>query len=177
MHTHTGLAGTTHTVLRVGAGLLFMAHGAQKLLGWFGGFGGQPGATASLMSQMGLAGILELVGGGLLVLGVLTRPVAFVLAAEMVVAYVMAHLPKGLLPIENQGEPAALYFLIFVFLFGNGAGRFSVDHWMSGRRRGIAGEKREGDVDVLREYRVPGMQKAPKRAHTRDRKTEQEQGD
>jgi putative oxidoreductase len=80
-------------ILRIVAGLLFMQHGAQKLLGSFGGFGGQPGATAPLFSQMGVAGVLELVGGLLMVIGLLTRPVALVLFLEMVAAYLMAHLP------------------------------------------------------------------------------------
>lgn len=70
------LARAVHTVLRVGAGLLFMRHAAQKLLGWFGGFGGQTGARAEPMRMMGLAGVRELFGGLLLVLGLLTRPAA-----------------------------------------------------------------------------------------------------
>ena len=70
------LGPVTHAILRIGVGLLFMGHGAQKLFGWFGGFGGRPGATAELMTQMGLAGVLEFFGGLLIVLGLLTRPVA-----------------------------------------------------------------------------------------------------
>jgi hypothetical protein len=127
------------------------------------------------MSQMGVAGIMELVGGGLLVLGLLTRPVAFLVAAEMVVAYAVVHAPRGLYPIQNQGELALLYFLIFLYLFGNGAGWFSVEHWLNTRKRGTAGERRRGEVDVLREYRLPSMAKARKRAWTRDRDRKQEQ--
>ncbi len=179
MPTNTGVAGFTHAALRVGAGLLFMAHGAQKLFGWFGGFAGQPGATAPLMSQMGLAGGLELLGGGLLVLGLLTRPTALVLAAEMLVAYFMVHFPKGLWPIQNQGEPAALYFLIFLYLMGNGSGPYSVDAALRRRKRDVAGEvvrEEEGEaVEVTREYRVPGMERPTVRPRTRER--EHKQGD
>jgi putative oxidoreductase len=104
------LAGTAYAILRVGTGLLFLCHGLQKLFGLFGG------PLAPLASRMGFAGVLELVGGLLLVLGVFTRPVAAVLALEMAAAYVIAHLPRGPWPLENGGEVAALYFLIFLFL-------------------------------------------------------------
>ncbi len=110
------------------AALLFMEHGAQKLLGWFGGFGNTPGATAPLFSQMGLAGVLELFGGLLIVLGLFTRPVALVLMLEMITAYFIAHLPQGGWPIENGGELALLYALVWAFLATNGPGPYSVDH-------------------------------------------------
>ncbi len=124
----------THAVLRIGAGLLFMQHGAQKLFGWFGGFGGQPGATAELFSLMGLAGVLEFFGGLLIVVGLLTRPVALILALEMVVAFFMAHQPRGGFPIENSGELPLLYALIFIYLFAHGAGPASVDAGIADRR-------------------------------------------
>lgn len=120
-------APTAVAILRIGAGLLFMQHGLQKLFGLFGGFGGTPGATAPLVSLMGLAGVLELGGGLLLVLGLFVRPVALILAAEMVVAFIQAHLPQGGMPIQNGGELALLYALIFVFLAARGAGPLSVD--------------------------------------------------
>lgn len=107
-------AQAAYLVLRVGTGLLFMTHGLQKLFGFFGGLGN--GATAPLASKMGVAGGLELVGGLLLALGLFTRPVALVLTGEMVIAYVTAHLPRGLVPLQNGGEVALLYALIFVFL-------------------------------------------------------------
>ncbi|HUR95263.1 MAG TPA: DoxX family protein [Gemmatimonadales bacterium] len=116
-----------YAVLRIGAGLLFMQHGLQKLFGMFGGFGGTPGATAPLASQMGLAGILETGGGLLLVLGLFTRPVALLLAGEMLVAYFQAHFPRGAVPMENGGEVPLLYLLIFLFLAANGAGPASLD--------------------------------------------------
>lgn len=103
------LAESAYIVLRVGAGLLFLAHGLQKLFGLFGG------SVVPLVSRMGLAGVLELVGGVLLVLGLFTRPVALVLAGEMVVAYIFAHLPRGPIPVQNGGELALLYALIFLF--------------------------------------------------------------
>lgn len=118
----------TFGILRVGAGFLFMFHGAQKLFGWFGGLGGTPGATAPLLSQMGLAGVLEVVGGALLLVGLLTRPVAAILTVEMVVAYFLVHFPQGPLPIRNNGELAVLFALVFLFFAGNGGGRYSLDH-------------------------------------------------
>lgn len=135
-HRIASATGITHALLRIGTGLLFMAHGAQKLLGWFGGMDGQ-GATAELMTQMGLAGVLELVGGALLVIGLFTRPVVVVLALEMIAAYFIAHMPRGLFPIENQGELALLYMLIFIHLAAVGPGPASVDHGMEGRRRAV----------------------------------------
>jgi putative oxidoreductase len=130
----SSLGPATHALLRIGAGLLFMQHGAQKLLGWLGGFGGEPGATAELFSLMGLAGVLELFGGLLIVLGLLTRPVALLVALEMVSAYFMAHQPRGGFPIQNGGELALLYALVFVFLLANGSGPVSLDRWWARQR-------------------------------------------
>ena len=120
------LSRSTHVVLRVGTGLLFLEHGLQKLFGAFGGVG-SAGGTVPLASQLGVAGALELVGGALIVVGMLTRPVAALLFIEMVAAFVIAHLPQGGFPIENQGELALLYAAVFLFLAGNGAGPLSVD--------------------------------------------------
>jgi putative oxidoreductase len=121
-----------HVLLRIGAALMFMQHGVQKLFGWLGGVDGS-GATVELVSQMGLAGILELVGGFMILVGVLTRPVALILTAEMIAAYAIAHLPQGGLPVENHGELALMYALVFAHFFGNGAGRLSIDQWLGGR--------------------------------------------
>ena len=120
------LGRVTHAVLRIAAGVLFMQHGLQKLFGLFGGVGA-PGATVPLMSQLGVAGLLELLGGGLLIVGLLTRPVAAVLVLEMITAYFLVHAPQGAWPIQNQGELALLYSAIFFFLVGNGAGPYSLD--------------------------------------------------
>src|SRR5690348_8707472 len=103
----------THVLLRLVAGLLFMQHGGQKLFGWFGGLGGPAGATVPLTTLIGVAGILEFYGGLAILLGLLTRPVAFLLSGEMADAYFMQHSPHGTWPIQNHGEPAVLYAFIF----------------------------------------------------------------
>jgi putative oxidoreductase len=133
------IAQATHVLLRIVAGLLFLEHGAQKLFGWFGGFGGQPGATAPLSSLLGVAGVLEFFGGLLIVLGLFTRPIAFLLAGEMAVAYFKQHAPSGFWPIENHGELAALYAFVFLFLAAHGSGGASVDALLS---RGRAGARK-----------------------------------
>jgi putative oxidoreductase len=111
-------------VLRIVVGLLFLAHGTAKLFG-------VPHIAMfddlQLFSLSGLAGVLELVGGIMIVLGLFTRPVAFVLSGLMAVAYFMAHAPKAFLPILNGGELAVLYSFIFLFFVVAGAGAFSVD--------------------------------------------------
>ena len=128
------LGGAMHALLRIGAGLLFMQHGAQKLFGVLGGMGA-PGQRAELVSQMGLAGVLEFFGGLLIVIGLATRPVAALLFLQMLAAYFIAHMPQGGLPIQNGGELALLYALIWAYFAGNGAGPFSVDDAIA-RRRG-----------------------------------------
>jgi len=122
-----------HGLLRIVAGFVFWMHGAQKLLGWFGGFG-PDGGTAPLDSLFGVAGILELVGGILIVIGLFTRPVAFILAGEMAFAYFMRHLPQGFWQMQNGGEPATLYAFIFLFFAAAGAGAFSLDRLLAARR-------------------------------------------
>jgi putative oxidoreductase len=120
------LAPAGHALLRIGSGVLFMEHGLQKLFGMFGGMGA-PGASVPIASQMGLAGIIECFGGLLLALGLFTRPVALVMALEMLVAYFQAHFPKGGWPLENGGELPLLYMLVFLFFAANGAGPASLD--------------------------------------------------
>src|SRR5262245_45447726 len=135
----TDLGRGAHALLRIAAGLLFIQHGLQKLLGLFGGI---QGSTVPLMSQLGVAGVLELGGGLLLILGLFTRPVAALLIVEMIAAYFIAHVPQGTWPIQNQGELALLYASIFTFLAANGAGPLSVDEALASRtthdRRRIA---------------------------------------
>ena len=121
----------THAILRLGTGILFVEHGLQKLFGLFGGI---PGGTPALASQLGVAGMLETVGGALLILGLMTQPVAMILAVEMIMAFAIAHAPQGGWPIQNQGELALLYAAIFAFLAGNGAGPFSLDAVLSAHR-------------------------------------------
>ncbi|MDO8505046.1 MAG: DoxX family protein [bacterium] len=124
----------TYAILRVTAGLFFMQSGGVKLLGWFGGINGQ-GATVELMSLIGVAGVLELVGGTMIALGLLTRPVAFLLSGEMAVAYFMGHFPNGFWPIQNQGLPAVLYCFIFLYIAAHGAGIFSLDRLIGCHRK------------------------------------------
>lgn len=118
-------------LMRIVVGFLFFTHGAQKLLGWFGGFGGEPGGTAEIFSRFGLAGVLELVGGLMIMVGVLTRPVAFILSGQMAVAYFWMHVPNGLWPWQNRGELAAFYSWVFLFLATAGGGSFSIDAVLS----------------------------------------------
>lgn len=109
--------------LRIVAALLFIEHGTMKLFGF-------PAAVPmqiSLFSLMGLAALLEIFGGLLILLGLFTRPVAFVLSGEMAVAYFMAHAPQGFWPAVNQGEAAILFCFVFLALVFVGAGAFSID--------------------------------------------------
>jgi putative oxidoreductase len=114
------------SVLRVVVGFTFSLHGMQKLLGLFGGMGGK-GATASLGSLIWIAGGLEMIGGLLILLGLFTSPVAFILCGEMAVAYFKAHFPHGFIPLLNRGELAVLYCFIFLYLCVAGAGPLSLD--------------------------------------------------
>lgn len=124
---HPTFRAVSHNGLRIVAGFLFWQHGAQKLMGWLGGFGGEPGQTAELMSLMGLAGVLEFFGGILILLGLFTRPVAFLLSGQMAVAYFVSHVPRGFWPIQNGGETAALFAFVFLLLATLGPGTFSLD--------------------------------------------------
>jgi len=113
-----------HGALRIITGLMFWQHGAQKLFGWLGD--GDPAAWLSW--PVGIAGILEFFGGILILLGVKTRWVAFILCGEMAVTYWWRHFsPDALMPIQNRGELPVLFCFIFLFLWANGPGRFSVD--------------------------------------------------
>ena len=112
------------SVLRIVAGLLFLQHGSAKLLH----VPDQPMfAHLQLMSLLGVQGVLELVGGGLLALGLFTRPVAFILSGDMAVAFFMAHFPKNWLPILNGGDLAVLFCFTFLYLCAAGPGPWSVD--------------------------------------------------
>jgi putative oxidoreductase len=108
-------------ILRLVASFTFLCHGLQKLFGLLGGH------KAPIFSLFGLAGGLEFIGGSLLFLGLFTRPVAFVLCGEMVVAYFRAHFPHGPWPIKNQGELPVLYCFIFLLFTLAGPGTPSTD--------------------------------------------------
>jgi len=130
----------SYFLLRVVAGLLFFQAGSMKFLGWFGGIPGSNGNPAPLMTQVGLGGVLEFFGGIAIMLGLFTRPVAFILSGEMAVAYWQFHAPKGAWPILNHGEPAVLFCFIWLYMAANGAGPFSLDALIS-RARGPASGK------------------------------------
>jgi putative oxidoreductase len=114
----------TLSILRIIISFTFVLHGGQKLLGWFGGLGGHP---APYLSKMWMAGVIEVAGGSLMMLGLLVSPVAFILCGEMAVAYFTQHAPRGFWPIENQGELAVLYCFIFLYLSTTDGGAWSLD--------------------------------------------------
>ncbi len=113
-------------MLRIVAALLFIEHGTQKLFGFPPRAGG--GAAPELFSLMGLAGILELVGGALVLVGMFTRPVAFVLSGQMAVAYWMAHGPRSFFPVLNGGDAAILFCFIFLYIAIVGPGACALDN-------------------------------------------------
>ena len=112
------------SVFRIVLGLLFLFHGLVKLFGF--PEGAQPGQVP-LASLFGLAAVIELVGGAAVLLGVFTRPVAFLLSGQMAVAYFMVHAPQGFFPVLNGGELAILYCFAFLYLAAAGAGPWSLD--------------------------------------------------
>jgi putative oxidoreductase len=116
------------SVLRIVTALLFFEHGTQKLLG----FPPSPNPPAFL-SLSWTAGALELVGGFLMILGLFTRPVAFVLSGEMAFAYFIGHAPRSFFPVLNGGDAAILYCFVFLYLVAAGPGPWSLDAL---RRRG-----------------------------------------
>jgi putative oxidoreductase len=125
LHRWSRLAPHFLSVLRIVAGLMFLQAGTVKLFGWPMTMPG--GATAPLMTQVGIGGLLEFVGGALLLVGLFTRPVAFVLSGEMAVAYFQFHAPQGFWPVVNQGQPAVLYCFIWLYFSAAGAGPWSLD--------------------------------------------------
>jgi putative oxidoreductase len=111
------------SILRIITAFLFMEHGAMKLFE----FPAPMPMEIQLFSLLGLAGVLELVGGLFILIGLFTRPVAFLLSGEMAFAYFMAHAPHGFWPVLNHGEAAVLYCFIFLYLSAAGGGAWSVD--------------------------------------------------
>lgn len=111
-------------LLRIVTALLFIAHGTMKLLGFPAG---ETPMTVEIFSLMGLAGILEAFGGLLILVGFWTRPIAFILAGQMAVAYFMAHAPQSFYPALNGGDAAVLFCFVFLYLVVAGPGAWSVD--------------------------------------------------
>jgi putative oxidoreductase len=115
------LAPYLYVLLRIAAGLSFAQHGAQKLFGVLGG------TAVSLATQLGVAGIIEFVGGIMIALGLFTGPVAFIASGEMAWAFFQQHFPRGTWTVQNGGEPAVLYCFIFLYLSAVGSGKLSID--------------------------------------------------
>jgi putative oxidoreductase len=113
------------SVLRIISGLLFLEHGTSKFLGF-----PHVERVPDALSMPGVGGMFELVGGALMVIGLFTRPVAFLLCGEMAVAYFYAHAPRAFFPVINGGDAAVLYCFIFLYLVFAGAGPWSVDAMM-----------------------------------------------
>lgn len=115
------------SVLRIMTGLLFLEHGMQKFFAF-------PSPGPALTPLLVVQGLLELVGGVLILIGLFTRPVAFILAGDMAVAYFYAHLPRGFFPQVNMGQLAILFCFVFLYLFVAGGGAWSVDQQRASSR-------------------------------------------
>jgi putative oxidoreductase len=121
MAARSGLEGYAYAALRIVSGLLFLFHGLQKVFGMYGG------SVQPVGSLPWIAGAIEIGGGILVLVGLFTSLAAFVCSGEMAAAYFMAHFPKGFWPIENQGELAALYCFVFLYIAARGGGPLSLD--------------------------------------------------
>lgn len=113
--------GIIYALLRIVAGLAFAQHGAQKLFGVLGG------TAQPLMSQFGLAGLIEFVGGIMVAIGLFASPVAFLASGQMAWAFFQQHLPRGFWPIQNGGELAVLYCFLWLYVAASGSGKGSID--------------------------------------------------
>ncbi|MFL5563371.1 MAG: DoxX family protein [Gemmatimonadaceae bacterium] len=122
------------SVFRIVAGALFITFGTMKLFGYPPLPPGAP--PIPVMSQAWIGGCLEVVGGTLVLIGLFTRPVAFILAGEMAVAYFQFHFPQSFFPTTNMGTPAIMFCWFFLYLVFAGAGVWSVDESIARRRRG-----------------------------------------
>jgi putative oxidoreductase len=112
------------SLARIMIGFTFSLHGWQKFFGAFGGLGG---TKPALSSMLGAAGVIETIGGALIIFGLFTRPVAFILAGEMAVGYFRTHAPRGFWPLTNGGELAVFYCFYFLWLSAAGPGPWSLD--------------------------------------------------
>ncbi len=129
-HRWTSCAPYLLDALRIVAAFMFVQNGTMKWFAWPIGMPPDNG-TAELLTQVGIGGILELVGGFLLLIGLFTRPTAFILSGEMAVAYFQFHQPVATWPIENGGIPAVLYCFLWLYISAAGAGPWSVDAWQA----------------------------------------------
>jgi putative oxidoreductase len=112
------------SILRIMAAFTFSLHGWQKFFGMFGGIGGH---SVPVNTMLGAAGLIETVGGALMMLGLFTRPVAFILSGEMAIGYFRTHAPQGFWPLKNGGELAVFYCFLFLWFAAAGAGPLSLD--------------------------------------------------
>lgn len=110
-----------YALFRVVVGFLFIFHGLQKMFGLFGG------RTAEILSLRGLAGVIEIVAGTMIMVGWQTRPAAFIASGQMAFAYFLSHYPAGFWPIQNRGELAALYCFAFLYIAARGPGPLSLE--------------------------------------------------
>ncbi|MGE0394345.1 MAG: DoxX family protein [Vicinamibacterales bacterium] len=124
----TKLVPPVYALLRIGAAFVYLLHGLQK----YGMFGG---AVRPLASLFGVAAVIEVVAGTLILTGLFTRQAAFVASGQMAAAYFIAHIPRGFLPIQNGGDPAVLLCFIFLFVCVNGPGVWSLDALRRGSSR------------------------------------------
>lgn len=115
-----------HSILRIVSAFIFILSGTSKLFAFPEGMP-PDNSTAELMTQVGIGGLLEVVGGGLMLIGLFTRPVAFILAGEMAVAYFQFHFPSSFWPTVNGGTAAVLFCFIWLYFSAAGAGRWSID--------------------------------------------------
>jgi len=120
----------TYELLRIFTGAMFMIHGTETILGWptSGAFGRQP-----ITSIGGIAGIIQLICGAIILIGLFTAITSFIASGEMAVAYFTAHAPHGFIPNDNKGELSVLYCFIFLFIAANGGGVWSLDRAIFGR--------------------------------------------
>jgi putative oxidoreductase len=132
--SHSPWTGRMLSIFRIVSGLIFVSAGTTIVFGYPPGPPGMP--PFDPLTQTGIGGLLEMVGGLAVAIGLLTRPVAFVLAGEMAVAYFQFHAPRSVFPTVNEGIPAVLYCFLFLYLTFAGAGPWSVDAVIARKRAG-----------------------------------------
>lgn len=126
------------SILRIAAALMFVEVGTMKLFAFPVGMP-PDGGTAQLLTQVGIGGVLEFLGGALLLVGLFTRPVAFILSGEMAVAYFQFHFPQGFWTVVNNGTAAALYCFVWLYFSAAGSGPWSLDAIRESRRNRMRG--------------------------------------